>query len=151
VRIPTLLALLVLVSSALIARAPTGASMLSPTEVVTAYAAAWAEPDEAARRALLEKAWADDGVYSDPTAHVEGRDALVSHIAGFLATAGSTRLERSSGVEVHHSSLRFAWRVVAADGKVVAEGFDYGELAEDGRLEKIVGFFGPFPKLESSP
>jgi hypothetical protein len=149
VRIPTLLAL-VLVASPLLARAPGGASPLSPVEVVTAYAAAWAEPDEGARRALLERAWTDDGTYSDPTAHVEGREALVRHIAGFLATAGTTKLERASGVEAHHGSLRFAWRIVAADGKVVAQGFDYGELAGDGRLKKIVGFFGPFPELETS-
>jgi hypothetical protein len=27
----------------------------------------------------------------------------------------------------------------------VTEGFDVGQLADDGRLRRIVGFFGPFP------
>jgi SnoaL-like protein len=142
---------LVLATSSLRVLAAEPPAKPSALEVVTAYAAAWAEPDEAARRALLEKAWADDGVYSDPTAHVEGREALVKHVAGFLATMKTAKLERASGVEVHHGSLRFAWRIVTPDGKVVGQGFDYGELAEDGRLSKIVGFFGPFPDLESSP
>jgi hypothetical protein len=121
---------------------------MTPTDAVSAYAAAWAEPDEAMRRTLLEKAWTDDGVYTDPTAHLEGRDALLSHIGGFLAQMGEARLERSSAVDVHHGVLRFEWRIVAPDGSVVTAGFDYGELADDGRLRKIVGFFGPFPALE---
>jgi hypothetical protein len=123
-------------------------AQIEPVDAVTAYATAWAEPDEGKRRALLEKGWADDGVYMDPTAHVEGREALLQHIAGFLATMGEAKLERSSGVEVHHDVLRFQWRIVTPDGTVVADGFDYGELAEDGRLKRIVGFFGPFPGLE---
>src|SRR5689334_20533143 len=45
-------------------------------EVVASYGAAWNETDESARRKLLEAAWADDGVYCDPTATVTGRDAL---------------------------------------------------------------------------
>ncbi|MDX1383289.1 MAG: nuclear transport factor 2 family protein [Thermoanaerobaculia bacterium] len=131
---------------------PAAAADLTPLEAVEAYAAAWAEPDEGKRRALLEKGWAENGVYADPTAYVEGREALVSHIAGFLSQMGTARLERSSGVDVHHGMIRFAWRIVAADGStVVAEGFDYGELDDDGRLRKIVGFFGPFPQLESDP
>jgi hypothetical protein len=28
----------------------------------------------------------------------------------------------------------------------MSEGFDIGELAEDGRLRRITGFFGPFPE-----
>lgn len=144
-RIAPLSVIAVLALSGAAAAAP---AEITPAEAVKAYAAAWAEPDEGARRALLEKSWADDGVYMDPSAHVEGREALVKHIAGFLSQAGDTHLERASGVEVHHGSLRFRWRIVAADGSVVGEGFDYGELAEDGRLKKIVGFFGPFPELE---
>jgi hypothetical protein len=36
------------------------------------YAAAWDAHDEGERRALLERAWADDGVYCDPTARIVG-------------------------------------------------------------------------------
>jgi len=121
---------------------------IEPVEAVASYTAAWDEPDETKRRALLERAWTDDGIYTDPTAYVEGREALIKHIAGFLNQMGEARLERSSGVEVHHNVLRFEWRIVTPDKTIVATGFDYGELAEDGRLQRIVGFFGPFPELE---
>ena len=118
--------------------------MASVNDIVTAYGAAWNEPDEAARRKLLDTAWADDGVYCDPTAIVEGRDALVAHIAGFQQQFPGARIDETSGADDHHGWLRFSWRMVGADGAPVMDGFDVGELAPDGRLRRIVGFFGPF-------
>lgn len=118
-------------------------------EVVTSYGAAWNEPDEDARRKLLNQGWADDGIYCDPTATVSGREALVTHIAGFHQQFPGARIEVASGVDEHDGWLRFAWTMVGADGATIMEGFDVGELAPDGRLRRIVGFFGPFPPVES--
>jgi hypothetical protein len=117
------------------------------TEVVGAYGAAWNEPDEGSRRKLLEEAWADDGVYCDPTATVVGREALIAHIAGFREQFAGARIDIASGVDEHDGWLRFAWTMVGADGVTLLEGFDVGHLGADGRLERIVGFFGPFPPL----
>lgn len=44
---------------------------------------------------------------------------------------------------MHHDKLRFAWKWVADDGTVSMEGMDFGELTQDNRLRRIVGFFGP--------
>lgn len=107
------------------------------------YCGAWAEPDEASRERLLEQCWADDGVYCDPTAHVVGRAALIAHIGGFFAQYPGARIEQTSAVDAHHGLLRFSWRMRLADGSVLVEGLDVGELAGDGRLQRIVGFFGP--------
>ena len=115
-------------------------------ETVAAYAAACSEPDENKRRALLEKTWAENGVYTDPTAHVEGREALVQHISGFLKSAPGARIVLTSRVDVHHHVLRFSWRLLNCDG-TTADGMDFGLLGADGRLVKIAGFFGPFPPL----
>ncbi len=117
-------------------------------EVVTAYCAAWNEADEGARRTLLEQGWADEGEYCDPTARVAGREGLVAHISGFQAQMPGARIERSSGVDEHDGWLRFAWTLVGPDGAAAMEGIDVGELAPDGRLRRIVGFFGPFPAAE---
>ncbi len=124
------------------------AQNLTPQEAVDLYGEAWAEPDEERRRELLERAWAEDGVYTDPTAEVKGREALVAHIEGFLEQAQGGRIVIASRVDHHHGTrLRFSWTMEAADGRALAEGMDYGELDEDGRLKLIVGFFGPFPPL----
>jgi hypothetical protein len=119
------------------------------SEVVATYGAAWNEPDERSRRKLLEDAWTDDGVYCDPTAQVNGREEFVAHIAGFHEQFSGARIEMTSGVDGHDSWLRFAWRMVGADGAPITQGFDVGELAPDGRLRRIVGFFGPFVPLET--
>ncbi len=116
-------------------------------ETVAAYAAAWSETDEDARRALLERSWTDDGVYVDPSGRAEGRAALVGHIGGFHARMPGSRIEMASGVDEHGGLLRFAWRMVGPDGVVALEGMDFGELADDGRLDRIVGFFGPVPAV----
>lgn len=118
--------------------------------IVDAYTGAWNESDEGARRTLLERAWADDGVYTDPSAEVEGRDALIKHTGEFANNPEMKgfSLERISGVDVHHNVLRFDWALKDADGKTVIAGIDFGVLADDGRLQSITGFFGPMPELE---
>jgi hypothetical protein len=118
--------------------------------VVTAYGSSWNEPDEVARRKLLESAWADDGTYCDPTATVEGREALIAHIGAMQATLPGHTIDLVTAVDEHDGHLRFGWAMHGPDGSAVLEGMDYGRLAEDGRLRQIVGFFGPFPALEGS-
>jgi hypothetical protein len=116
-------------------------------QIVEAYGAAWNEPDQAKRRALLEQAWADGGVYTDPQSHAEGRDALLALIAGFREQAAGASIVATSGADAHHDQLRFTWKMLGADGSTIIEGIDFGELAPDGRIQRIVGFFGPPPAL----
>ena len=116
---------------------------MGTSEMVDAYGNAWNESDESARRALLEQAWADDGVYCDPTARAEGRDALLAHIAGFRETFPGARIEMRSGVDEHGDNFRFAWALVDGEGNVSIEGVDFGRTAPDGRIASITGFFGP--------
>ena len=85
--------------------------MADVQEIVAAYAAAWNELDTAARRRALDRAWAEGGIYSDPTARVEGRDALVAHIAGFQAQMPGARILLTSSIDAHHGALRFTWAV----------------------------------------
>jgi hypothetical protein len=115
---------------------------MSRSDIVSTYAAAWNEPDEEKRRQLLERAWTDEGTYMDPQSSAAGRDALVALIGAFRQRFQGTRTELRSNVDEHHRLLRFAWSMVGPGGPVL-EGMDFGELAEDGRLRRIVGFFGP--------
>jgi hypothetical protein len=112
-------------------------------DVVGAYLTAWNEPDEAARRRLLESSWADDGVYCDPIGKAAGREALGAYIAGFQAARPGDRIDLATAVDSHDGYLRFGWAERGQDGTVVADGMDFGTLADDGRLARIIGFFGP--------
>lgn len=115
-------------------------------EIVEAYCAAWNVADAGERQALLEKSWAVDGTYTDPRTDLAGRAALFAHIARVQAGRPGSRIEMVGALDLHHSVLRFAWRLVDARGATVVEGVDFGEFAADGRLQRIVGFFGPVPQ-----
>jgi hypothetical protein len=116
-------------------------------EIVTKYMAAWNETDVARRNALLEQCWVDGGIYVDPGVELAGRDELAQHIAKMQAGRPGARLEFMSGVDVHHRVVRFLWRLVRADGTFGDTSIDCGEIGPDGRLIKIVGFFGAAPPM----
>lgn len=116
---------------------------MNPAELVARYMSAWNQADRDATRRVLETAWTADAAYSDPTAHVAGREAFARHIDGFHQQFPGARLEVTSEVDSHHQHLRFEWKMVLADGKVFVHGIDFGEVAADGKLQRIVGFFGP--------
>lgn len=116
-------------------------------DVLDAYGRAWREPDDALRLILLETAFADDGLYQDPSANANGRTALSEHISGVLETYPGSRVEITSGVDRHHDKIRFTWHMRSANGAIAIEGIDFGEIGADGRLTSIIGFFGPVPAL----
>ena len=116
------------------------------SEIVAAYGASWNESDEEKRRKLLEQSWADDAIYQDPMGRAEGREALVAHIGGFHEMMPGNTIENTSGVDAHGDVFRFSWAMRGPDGNVALEGMDFGEVAPDGRLKSITGFFGPFPE-----
>jgi len=120
---------------------------MEPAQIVATYGDAWNEPDAAQRAALLEDAWSDHGVYEDPMGRADGRDALVAHIGGFQQQMPGHRIDMASGVDSYGNLFRFAWVMRDATGNVALEGMDFGEFADDGRIARITGFFGPFPPM----
>jgi hypothetical protein len=121
--------------------------MPTTKEIVEAYGASWNEPDEAKRRLLLELSWTDDGVFQDPRDRAEGREALLALIAGFRQAFAGGSIVLTSGVDEHHGLVRFTWSIRDVSGKAVLDGIDFGELADDGRLKRIAGFWGPTPAI----
>ncbi|MCO1654848.1 nuclear transport factor 2 family protein [Pseudonocardia humida] len=115
-------------------------------DVIDTYCGAWSDPDPQRRRALLRSVWADGATYTDPTVHATGPDELLAHIDTVLARRPGAKVVRTSRVDVHHGLARFAWHVVQADGSTLPEGLDLAELTADGRIRRIIGFFGPLPR-----
>lgn len=106
----------------------------------------WGTADRAARDRLLERVWAAEGTYSDPApTHAVGRAALSAVIERLHGQLPGARF-RCSGAQAHHDVLRFTWVLLAADGAERLRGMDFGEVDADGRLRRIVGFFGPPPE-----
>jgi hypothetical protein len=118
------------------------------TAVVDAWLEAFAEEDIERRTKLIEQAWSPDGRLVDPPLEGEGYAGL-SEAADLVNThyAGHT-FRRVSGIDTHHEFVRYGWELVGPDGNPVIAGIDVGEVAPDGRLRKITGFFGDLPSLE---
>jgi hypothetical protein len=119
--------------------------MSDATAIVDTYLAAWNETDPPARARLIARAWMDDGRYVDPMLAAQGHVAIDEMVAGVHAKFPGHRFRRVSGVDGHNGNVRFAWELVAPDGTTTVAGLDVGELAADGRLSRITGFFGELP------
>jgi len=121
----------------------TGADL---TATVETYLAMWNEEDPSRRAEHITAAWTDDGRYTDPLQEAQGHAALSEMVAGIHEQLPGHRFARTSGIDVHHGELRFGWQLAAPDGTVAVAGVDVGAVADDGRLRRITGFFGPLPE-----
>lgn len=111
--------------------------------LIEVYCSAWDEPDAAARDRILLQVWANDATYTDPSVCAVGRAQLSDHIGKVIARYPGSKLVVTSGVDSHHGLVRFTWKKVLADGTSLPEGIDFGEISDDGKIRRIVGFFGP--------
>jgi hypothetical protein len=117
------------------------------TEVLDLYMEAWGEPDEAARLCLLERSVMEDATFADPTAALEGRQLLSDHIGGLMETLPGAYIEPKGTIDARKGGAYFGWEYVS-DGEALATGQDFVELAADGRLQHIVGFWEPYAPSE---
>jgi SnoaL-like domain len=124
--------------------------MSDVTTTVDTYLAMWNETDPARRAEHIRAAWAEDGTYVDPQLEAAGHQALDTMVAAVHERFPGSRFRRLSAVDAHHRQLRFAWELAAPDGGVVVAGIDVGELAPDGRLRSITGFFGELAEAEAA-
>ena len=116
---------------------------LSPDSAVVLYCGAWNSVDRAVRDRLLAEVWTPDGEYSDsnPTLTV-GRAALSDTIAALQKRYPGARFH-CSAPQRHHRFMRTTWIFLRPDKSEVARGEDFFELAADGRIRRVTGFFGP--------
>ena len=114
------------------------ASSLDP---IAAYGAAWLETEAGRRLELLDVAWQPEAVYCDPLDVVAGREALSAHIAATQAGLRGGRVAVTSEPVRHHDAAFFRWTMTDAAGATVMTGFDVVQLAADGRIARLTGFF----------
>jgi hypothetical protein len=113
-----------------------------PDEVVDTYIAMWNEEDPARRAALIEQAWAEGAVYRDPLLAADGYDGLSAMVETVHQHYPGQRFARLTAVDQHNGFARFGWHLAAPDGAVTVAGIDVADIAADGRLQRITGFFG---------
>lgn len=115
---------------------------------IDTHLAGYAEPDQDRRRDLLATAWADDGSLIDPPLEGDGIDEIIACGDAVVTHNPGHRFVRTSGIDVHHRVARYSWELRDPSDAVVLEGIDIAETDDDGRLRRIVGFFGPLPERD---
>ena len=118
------------------------------TMIIDTYLEAYGEVDADRRQKLVELAWDPNGRLVDPPLAAEGHDAISEQAVAVKTHFPGHSFRRTTGIDAHHEFVRFGWELVGPDGAIAIAGYDVGELAEDGRLRRITGFFGDPPALE---
>ena len=109
--------------------------------------AAWNERDLDRIRGHLDRALAEDVLFCDPQHLVTGIDAFEKMVRNFRTDIPDANCKRTSGIDSHHGRYRYEWSVL--DGEtLVVPGFDVAIVDDEGRVNRVEGFFGPLPPLE---
>lgn len=112
---------------------------------VDTHLKAYCEPDPATRAELLAAVWAPTGALFDPPFEGEGLDAIAAMTDVVLTHYAGHTFRRTTDIDAHHTFARYGWELVAPDGTAAVTGTDIVEIDAEGRLTRIVGFFGPLP------
>ncbi|MET8988971.1 nuclear transport factor 2 family protein [Nonomuraea wenchangensis] len=120
-------------------------TIIMDNTLVERYVAAWNETDAEARAKAVAALWTEDATYTDPMADVAGHDGIAAVIAGAQGMFPGLVFTPGEVYDAHHHIARFTWHLGPADGEPVAVGFDVVELAEDGRIRRVLGFLDRVP------
>ena len=114
------------------------------------YLDAFVEHDSARRLALLEQGLTTNAEIWGPKRVFAGYAEVSEKIVGFQKNWPNCRLVLASGVVCFNNAGHFAKAIVGPDGSVLASGHSVVELAQDGRISRVLAFWGPPPPLPVS-
>jgi hypothetical protein len=112
------------------------------TQLVDTHLVAYGEPDPDRRAELIAAVWTPDGRLVDPPMSGEGHAGIAALAEALQGQFPGHRFRRTTQIDAHHDVLRYGWALVGPDGRVAVAGEDVAQLAADGRLRQICGFFG---------
>lgn len=109
--------------------------------VADRWFAAWNEADAAMRERAFAELVTDDVAFQDAYSCTRGRNDLVAHVAGARVHMAGITLRRTAEPRQCQGTALVEWRATKADGSVLSKGTSVLELAPDGRLARVVGFW----------
>jgi ketosteroid isomerase-like protein len=113
--------------------------------LVERYLAAWNETDADARAKAVAEVWTEQATYTDPLAKVAGHAGIVAVIEGAQTAFPGFVFTPGEVFDTNHDIARFTWHLGPAGEEPVVVGFDVVELAEDGRIARVLGFLDKVP------
>jgi hypothetical protein len=116
-------------------------------QTLQAYVELWSEPDADRREALVRACLSEDAEIIGPRYRFKGRRAVLDEVARFLRTDPGFRPVLTSGFDAHDGWVRFTFALLDPAGRIVNEGWDLVELDGDGRIARVISFWGPLPPV----
>jgi hypothetical protein len=110
---------------------------MDPLEAYDRYVRAWNEPGLAA--ALLDEAWAEDGVYADDEVPdgVVGPAALVALIQSTYEASPDFQVRSTSEPRMLAGRMAVTWAADGVEPGPAASGTDVIEFTPDGRIARV--------------
>jgi hypothetical protein len=122
-------------------------SFLSPLKP---YLEAFTEHEPARRLELLNQGLIPEAEIWGPKRVFAGYVEISEKIEGFQKNWPDCRLVLASGVICFGNAGHFAKAIADSKNSVLASGYSVAELAPDGRISRILAFWGPAPVLPES-
>ena len=116
-------------------------------EPLVVYLEAFAEHDPVRRAELLARCLTADAEIWGPKKIFAGYAAISEKIAGFHENWPGCRLVVTSGINTFREVGLFGGAIVGPDGSVKASGHSVIELAPDGRISRVLAFWGALPPI----
>jgi hypothetical protein len=117
---------------------------MEKTEIINQYVHSWNEKDALKRLQLLNKSFAENGIYLDP--HIPKPVSNLTEMNGIIKTFQSRlphKLIKNSEPEFHNSIFRMQWKM-DNEGSVLSYGTFVGEFDETNRITRIFCFIDKF-------
>jgi uncharacterized protein YndB with AHSA1/START domain len=112
-------------------------------DLVDAWFAAFAEPDEKQRAESLARIAADGVLFRDRYSLLEGQPDLMAQINAYLRFTPGMRLQRKGGVRHCQGTVLADWVVVGADGSENGSGTSVFLLGPSRRIEAVTSLRNP--------
>lgn len=109
--------------------------------VIDRYFELWSAKDAAARRSALSEVATPEVVFQDAYGCVAGAGDFDAHIIACQLHLPGMALSRDGDVRQCQGTALADWKATGPDGAVRARGTNVFQLAPDGRIARVVGFW----------
>ena len=111
-------------------------------ERIDRFFEAWSEPDAGKRREALEICVVRDVTFGDAYSFTSGIDDLDAHLAAARVHMPGVSLSRDGDIQTCLATAIVRWVAKREDGSIVGKGTNVVDLAPDGKIERVIGFWG---------
>ena len=92
------------------------------------------------RQRLLAASVSNEVLSTNPGDEAKGLENLMAHVEQFQQRLPGSYFKINS-LKFHHEQVLTEWTLYKADGAVVTTAHTYGVFNDEGRLNKLIGFF----------